>query len=295
MSLPNFMCIGAAKSGTTSLYDILKQHSDIFVPSFKEPHFFDIPSAYKNGISWYEKSYFSNVKNENCVGDFTPTYWFEEKTAQRIFNDLGKDVKFIVILRNPLDRAYSHYLHSKRDCHELLSFKEALVNEKTRFEKSVSIGDYLSKLRFSYIRQGSYAHMLKEYFKYFPKENFLILNFEKEFVAERKETIDKVLLFLNVNNEKMEIDLKSNIASKARFTWLKNIMNKQTWWNVVLKKMIPSVEFRRILRNRIQRANNVNFLFDEISDIEKKDLYNRYFKHEVLELEELLNKKMDWN
>ena len=53
MSLPNFMCIGAAKSGTTSLYDILKQHSDIFVPSFKEPHFFDIPSAYKNGISWY--------------------------------------------------------------------------------------------------------------------------------------------------------------------------------------------------------------------------------------------------
>ena len=134
----------------------------------------------------------------------------------------------------------------------------------------------MSKLRFSYIRQGSYAHMLKEYFKYFPKENFLILNFEKEFVAERKETIDKVLLFLNVNNEKMEIDLKSNIASKARFTWLKNIMNKQTWWNVVLKKMIPSVEFRRILRNRIQRANNVNFLFDEISDIEKKDLYNIY-------------------
>ena len=295
MSLPNFMCIGAAKSGTTSLYDILKQHSDIFVPSFKEPHFFDIPSAYKNGISWYEKSYFSNVKNENCVGDFTPTYLFEEKTAQRIFNDLGKDVKFIVILRNPVDRAYSHYLHSKRDCHELLSFKEALVNEKTRFEKSVSIGDYLSKLRFSYIRQGSYAHMLKEYFKYFPKENFLILNFEKEFVAERKETIDKVLLFLNVNNEKIEIDLKSNIASKARFTWLKNIMNKQTWWNIVLKKMIPSVEFRRILRNRIQRANNVNFLFDEISDIEKKDLYNRYFKHEVLELEELLNKKMDWD
>ena len=52
MILPNFMCIGAAKSGTTSLYDILRQHSDIFIPSFKEPHFFDIPSVYKNGISW---------------------------------------------------------------------------------------------------------------------------------------------------------------------------------------------------------------------------------------------------
>ena len=76
MSLPNFMCIGAAKSATTSLYDILRQHSDVFAPSFKEPHFFDTPSVYKNGVKWYSKTYFNNVKNEKRIGDFTPTYLF---------------------------------------------------------------------------------------------------------------------------------------------------------------------------------------------------------------------------
>ena len=162
MSLPNFMCIGAAKSGTTSLYDILRQHSDVFIPSFKEPHFFDIPSVYNNGVSWYKKTYFSSVKKEKCIGDFTPTYLFEGDAPQRIFNDLGRDVKFIVILRNPVDRAYSHYLHSKRDCYDLLPFKDTLVKEKERLEMAMNVDDYLSKLRFSYIKQGLYAEMLKE-------------------------------------------------------------------------------------------------------------------------------------
>ena len=295
MSLPNFMCIGAAKSGTTSLYDILRQHSDVFIPSFKEPHFFDIPSVYKNGISWYKKTYFSSVKKEKCIGDFTPTYLYEGDAPKRIFNDLGRDVKFIVILRNPVDRAYSHYLHSKRDCYELLNFEEALDKEKERLDNAISVDDYLSKLRFSYIKQGLYAEMLKEYFKYFPRENFLILNFEKEFVEKRNETIDKVLLFLGVHSEKINVNLRSNTASKARFVWLKNIMNTPAWWKVILKKVLPSVKFRRILRNRIQRANNVDFSFDKISSFKKHNLYSRYFKKDVLVLEKLLNRKMDWD
>ena len=61
--LPNFMCIGASKSGTTSLYDILKQHSQIFIPYSKEPHFFDMPKVYSNGLEWYKNTYYSNVNN----------------------------------------------------------------------------------------------------------------------------------------------------------------------------------------------------------------------------------------
>jgi len=99
MSLPNFMCIGAAKSGTTSLYDILKQHSDVFIPSFKEPHFFDISTVYEHGVSWYEKTYFSGVKKEKCIGDFTPTYLFDKYAPERILALLGEGVKFIIILR----------------------------------------------------------------------------------------------------------------------------------------------------------------------------------------------------
>ena len=111
MSLPNFMCLGAAKSGKTTLYDILKQHPDIYLPSFKEPHFFDIHDNYNNGIDWYMKNYYSK-SNFKAIGDFTPSYFFEKEAPKRIYDALSKDIKFIVILRHPVDRAYSHYLHS---------------------------------------------------------------------------------------------------------------------------------------------------------------------------------------
>ena len=194
MSLPNFMCIGASKSGTTSLYDILKQHSDIFLPSFKEPHFFDIPLVYEHGISWYVKTYFSGVKKEKCIGDFTPTYLFDKYAPERILSSLGKNVKFIIILRNPVDRAYSHYLHSKRDLHEHLSFEDAL--KKKVDEKN----NYLTYLRTSYVEQGKYADMLQRYFALFSKDNFLILHFEEDFVAAREQTMVKVFKFLILPN-----------------------------------------------------------------------------------------------
>jgi len=294
MILPNFMCIGAAKSGTTSLYDILRQHSDVYIPDFKEPHFFDVPDNYIKGVEWYSKAYYKRVKNEKCIGDFTPTYFFDKEAPKRIYSDLGRDVKFIIILRNPVDRAYSQYLHMKRDRFELLSFKEALSYESEMLNEANKKQDYLSKIRFSYVQQGLYAQMLSEYFKYFPKENFLILNFEQEFVEQRKESIKNILLFLNIKNENLDIDMVSNIASKARFIWLKDIMNKSSWWISLLKNIIPFVQFRRIIRNRVQRANNVKFTFDPLSDTEKKYLYNRYFRDDVLSLETIINKKMNW-
>ena len=160
MSLPNFMCLGAAKSGTTTLYDILRQHPDLYIPSFKEPHFFDIPENYKNGIKWYEKTYFKNA-NQKIVADFTPSYFFDEEAPKRIFESLGGELKFVVILRNPLDRAYSHYLHSKRDLYEKQDFGEALKLESSRLQQYQNQADYLSYLRHSYIHQGLYSKMLK--------------------------------------------------------------------------------------------------------------------------------------
>ena len=291
MSLPNFMCIGAAKSGTTSLYDILRQHSAIFIPSFKEPHFFDIPFVYQNGLEWYEKTYFKSVRNEKCIGDFTPTYLFEEETPQRILNDLGSDVKFIIMLRNPVDRAYSHYLHSLRDQHESLSFHEALRTESSRTNKQ----DYLSFLRLSYMGQGLYFEMLSRYYALFSKEQFLIINFEDEFINNRDSTIKKILDFLEVKDEGIMIDIKSNPASKARFQWLKNLMKKTGWWRVIIKNMIPSLKVRQIIKNRIQRANISTFTPSKLLEQERNEIFNTYFKKDVESLELLLNKKMNWN
>jgi len=295
MSLPNFMCIGAAKSATTTLYDILRQHPEVYIPSFKEPHFFDIPENYKNGIEWYKKNYFNKVKEEKCIGDFTPSYLFEKQASERIYNTLGKDVKFIVLLRNPVDRAYSHYLHSIRDEHEYLDFEHALKVEKDRLEQYVKEDSYLYYLRHSYFHQGLYGNMIERYLKYFPLEQFLFIHFEEEFLHDREHSIISILDFLGINNKAvLKIDLRSNPASKARLKFLKKMMNKRGWWRKVLKFMIPSIQIRQIISNNIQRANLKEIQKEKLSEELKTDLYNEYFKEDIIKFEKLTNKKLSW-
>ncbi len=284
------MCIGAAKSATTSLYDILRQHSNVYLPSFKEPHFFDNPDNYDKGIAWYSKTYFSRALKQNKIGDFTPTYLFESKAAERIYKDLGPNTRFIIILRDPVERAYSHYLHSKRDQNETLSFFDALEKEKSRIQSS-----YLDKLRFSYISQGLYYNMLKEYFKFFPKNNFLIISFEDEFVKKTKETIDNIFDFLDVKKQNLDINIISNKASQTRYLWLKRIMKKKGWWRSAIKFALPSLKVRQIIRNKIHRANLRAYTPKRLSDYDKKIIFDRYFMDDVNSLEIMLKRKMNWN
>ena len=293
MSLPNFMCLGAAKSGTTTLYDILRQHPNVFIPSFKEPHFFDIPENYKNGIRWYEKNYFKNA-NQKIVADFTPSYFFDKEAPKRIFESLGGKVKFVVILRNPVDRAYSHYLHSKRDVHEDLEFKEALMNESSRLNKYEENGDYLSYLRQSYVSQGLYSDMLDRYLSYFSLDNFLFIQFEEEFIKHREETIIKILNFLEIDNFDLKIDIKSNPASKEKSKTLKRIMKKRGWWRKILKFLVPSIQLRQIIRNKIQRANIIEIKVDKLSDELKREIYRNYFSAQIDSFSKTSNKKISW-
>ena len=294
MSLPNFMCLGAAKSGTTTLYDILRQHPDVYIPSFKEPHFFDIPENYKNGIKWYEKNYFKSA-NTKVVADFTPSYFFDKEAPKRIFESLGGKVKFVVILRNPVDRAYSHYLHSKRDDHEDLGFNEALINERSRLKKYEKNGDYLSYLRQSYVSQSLYSDMLERYLEYFSLDNFLFIHFEDEFIKQREQTIENILNFLEIENVSLKTDLKSNPASKEKSKTLKRIMKKRGWWRILLKKMIPSLKIRQIIKNRIQRANISTFTPEKLSVIQRKMMYDTYFKEDIIAIEDIIDRKMYWD
>ena len=294
MSLPNFMCIGAAKSGTTTLYDILKQHPEIFIPAFKEPHFFNIPKNYNNGIEWYEKHYFSNM-DKKIIADFTPSYFFDVQAPERIFNDLGKDIKFVVLLRNPVDRAYSHYLHSLRDDHEDLSFGEAIRKEDSRISKFLENKDYLAYLRNSYYHQGLYGEMIERYLRYFSLDNFFFIHFEEEFIKDRKKVIDKLLYFIGLdNNVSLNLNFRSNPASKERSKLLIRLMKKKGWWRKVLKFLLPSIQLRQIIRNQVRRANLREFQKDNLSDKLKRDLYNEYFKEDIIKFEKLTNKKLSW-
>ena len=294
MSLPNFICLGAAKSGTTTLYDILSQHPEIYTPSFKEPHFFDIVENFENGLAWYEKTYFDK-SDSKIVADFTPSYFFDKHAPKRIFDSLGPKLKFLVVIRHPVDRAYSHYLHSKRDFHEEEIFEKSLELESDRLRYYEKKSDYLFYLRHSYIHQGLYSKMLERYLRFFSLENFLFIHFEDDFLKERDLTIRKILDFLEIDNSvALNTDIRSNPASKAKSKWIKKLTNKKTWWRDVIKLMVPNVKLRQIIRNRIQRFNIIEYTPEPLSQVLKSELLEVYFREDISNLERILDKKMNW-
>lgn len=135
MAVPNFLCVGAQKAGTTTLYEILKQHPDIFLPQqVKETKFFVYEEKFQKGLAFYEKEYFSEWNSQSAIGEVDPAMMFEELAAQRIHHTLGEQVKLIFIFRNPVSRAYSHYLMSQRKGFEDHSFEEAIAAEQERLK-----------------------------------------------------------------------------------------------------------------------------------------------------------------
>jgi len=288
MKLPNFLCIGAPKSGTTSLYDVLKQHQDVFLPSFKEPHFFDSDESWNKGSKWYMSSYYAKA-NHHSVGDFTPTYLSHELSPSRILEVLGDKIKFVVILRNPIDRAYSHYLHTKRDQYEDFSFLKALEKEEQRTNYYKKKKDYIGMIRFAYQEQGMYAKQLARYFKLFDREQFYITTFD-DFVSKQEHVIKEICDFLGLQEQEgIQYILQSNKFSKARSVALKNVIKNPSVIKKIAKWLIPSFPVRQKIRNYIQGLNNKSAEKKPLSEVDRKNCYKRYFKKEIQLLEELLS------
>ena len=142
--LPNFMIIGFPKCGTTSLYDYLTQHPQITPPLGKEIDFFD--RLYERGVNWYRvrfpgKAYnfFKHTASNKKIftGEATPRYVFHPLALQRI-KKLIPDSKFIILLRNPIDRAYSHYNMNFQNGYEYRTFEDAIEHEVTSYNPLTS-------------------------------------------------------------------------------------------------------------------------------------------------------------
>jgi len=145
MSVPNFLGIGVQRGGTTWLYEKLKQHSQVCFPKHrKEVHYFD--RYYERGKSWY-KDIFKHCKG-NCKGEITPDYFHEDECPERIYR-LIPDVKIILVLRNPIDRAYSHFKKEIRD-----------------YSYEGSFADFMSDKQ-GPVERGLYYKQIKRYLQYF--------------------------------------------------------------------------------------------------------------------------------
>jgi len=178
---PDFLIIGAQKGGTTSLYHYLTQHPDIRAASMKEIHYFD--EQFDRDFEWYKGHFPPDLSAGKITGEASPYYLFHPQTPRRVHNKLP-NAKLIVLLRNPIYRAYSHYQMIVSRGLEPLSFPEALQAEQGRvedeYERMVQDPGYLGAdcKQYSYLRRGLYAEQLERWYQYFPREQFLIIKSE---------------------------------------------------------------------------------------------------------------------
>lgn len=185
--LPNFIIIGGRHCGTTSLYNYLIEHPCILPALKKEIHFFD--SKFNKGLKWYKANFpkYSKSKIENNVqiltGEASPYCLFNPLAPKRIHETLPH-VKLIVLLRNPIERAYSDY---KQNDKETLTFDEAIKHEKNRLqgeEKKILLdSNHVSIPHWTqaYTTQGIYVEQLKNWMSIFPKHQILVLKSEDLF------------------------------------------------------------------------------------------------------------------
>ena len=181
--LPSALVIGAQRSGTTSLFNYLVRHPDVH-PSFgKEIHYFDL--HYDRGVRWYRGRfpYRYRLREGALTLDASPYYLMHPRAPERAAQ-LLPGAKLVALLRNPVDRAFSHYQHEVRDGRETLSFAEAIEQEAERLageeERLRADPAYYSfnHHRYSYVRRGQYVEQLRRWVEHFPRSRLLVLQSE---------------------------------------------------------------------------------------------------------------------
>jgi hypothetical protein len=206
---PTFLIIGAAKSGTTSLHETLVRHPALGASLDKEPRYFDV--NYGRGRGWYRaqfplRSYRLRTRLrfgvEPAVGEATPYYLFHPHVPSRVRRDYP-EMKLIAVLRDPIERAYSHYQHQVRIGREQRSFEQAVAEEAEligpELERMLADQTYESDVyrRYSYVSRGLYAEQLERWLARFPAQQLLVLSSEDLF-ARPADTLAEICRFLGI-------------------------------------------------------------------------------------------------
>jgi hypothetical protein len=206
MTLPTFLIIGAAKSGTTSLYHYLRQHPDIFMSPIKEPNYYtDGDNLPRGAIRSREKydSLFAGAKGERARGEASVRYLNAIAGVDRIHADLP-GVRLIAVLRQPAERAYSSYLSSSTSGRETRSAEEALQPGSYPFETSL------------------YYPRLRRYYSRFPSEQIMVILFD-DLIASPQQVLRAIFRFLGVDADFVaDTSIRRNIGAAPR----SNVLNR---------------------------------------------------------------------
>lgn len=282
--LPSFILVGSAKCGTSFLLKYLRQHPDIFLPRTNELYFhsgfkdyngpFDKP--YEKKITKTFDDYKKNFEKANdgqIIGEFATDYLYAyENSIESIKKFIG-DPKILIILRNPIDRTFSHYKHMLSKFEEPLSFFNALNAEEERRKKGW-------RWVYQYSRISLYYEQVKAYLENF--KNVKVIIYE-DLRDNPKQTIDEIYEFLKVKKIHFE-----NISEKVN---VKKIQKNKHVAHIgsIISKIEKVLYKKSLLGEYIISKNETKML---LSILEKKTLYEDRFKTDIAKLESLLNRDL---
>ena len=285
-SWPNLFLVGAQKSGTTSLYEYLKMHPQIFMSPLKEPHFFsqDRVNVDRDFMVTQECDYlrlFEGGETFQYIGEASQSYLWHSEVPHRI-KDKSPDAKIIIILRDPVERAFSHYLMDFLDGIPQRPFIDFLVNEKVAKEKVYGTGHL-------YIDLGRYYEQVNRYFQIFGRDQVRVLLFE-DLVRDPTNLLNEIAGFLNIDKEPMSTiptpDTAFNDYKAPQNNLIQYIMRfreLRIWW----RKIIP-VGIRYNFRvNFLAKKSPKPFL-----DPKARQFLVSIYEPEIAELEILLNREL---
>ncbi len=241
LNRPNLFILGAAKCGTTSLHDWLNQHPQIFMSAIKEPSFYCSLFQVVNNEKAYFKL-FDQSKDELYRGESSHAY-LTDPSVPEVLSRLYPHAKFILILRNPADRAHSLYLHMKRHLHEHApTFEKALQMEPNRINEDFmeSNGQYYHN--FLYFNSGLYGRQINRYLSYYRKDQFLFLHHSE--LQTPEILMKKITQFLSLDCYPSYDFSRLNTGYTIRFRFVEKLL----WSRYLTKGILHHLGFQSLLK-----------------------------------------------
>ena len=273
--------MGAQKAGTTSLYNILKEHPEILLPKKKEIRFFNF--HYNKGLKWYlEKNFIANGESTYKIsGEVNPGYLTSSLASMRMKNDLGDNLKIIIIIRNPIYRAYSAYNMFKR-----IDSKKFSKIKNLKFSEALN-KEFKNHYDFGLLKHSYYLDHIIDYQNKFGKNNVKIIVFEKFISSNQHEIINDMCKFLGVSKLKEHSLNVSNKGNLPRFKFMYFIYSSNYFFKT-LRNFISKIPlFKKVLK--VVFTKKIKKLDSSILE----NLSEKYFKKEILKLENHLGYKIN--
>ncbi|WP_181833169.1 sulfotransferase family protein [Bacillus taeanensis] len=283
---PNFYIVGAAKCGTTSLYYYLNSHPNVYMSTMKEPHFFaqvnptkeqrHIVPVVSNEVDYLKL--FEGCEDGMLKGEASPSYLWSEKAPLNIY-EKAPDGKIIILLRDPIERAYSHYLMDFRQGVQTKSFYEALKEDYSKKEKGWGVSHL-------YVELGLYYEQVKRYLETFGDDQIKVLLFE-DLKSNRESLMEEICGFLDVDFNLLAFE-KDKVY--LRYAAPRNKLAQKVMGNPMIRnaaKFVPQA-FRTGIKDKVLFKRTEKPKMDENS----KNFLKEVYETDLQQLESLLNKDL---